>query len=53
MIAELWTPFTNVCKDFIGDRYGDKAGIVPSNADYACQMHENLVDEMFWWFNTI
>ncbi len=48
-IAELWTPFTNVRKDFIGDRWGEKGGVVPRNADYACQMSHDLNEEMFWW----
>ena len=52
-IAELFTPFTDVCKDFLGDRWGENGGGVPRDADYACQMSHDIPEEMFWWINTI
>jgi len=35
---ELKFPFTNICKDFIGDRYFDFMDILPCNIDYVCNV---------------
>lgn len=38
---ELFVPFTNVEKSFIGDRYGEYMDKPPSNCDYICQFHDD------------
>jgi predicted O-linked N-acetylglucosamine transferase (SPINDLY family) len=39
--AETLLPFTDFCKDFVGDRYGEYALAVPEDADYACQIPDH------------
>lgn len=60
--AEFWTPYTNVVKDFKGDRWGEFApGMakvpdpncppgVPRDADYVCQIRE---ESPCWWLDEI
>jgi hypothetical protein len=38
---ETLLPFTDVCKDFVGDRYGEFARWVPEEADYGCQIPDD------------
>jgi len=35
--------FTNVCKDFVGDRYSEDDNNVPEGADYVCQAPSNWI----------
>ncbi len=37
---EFMLPFTDVRKDFVGDRYGEYLQWVPEDADYGCQIPE-------------
>jgi hypothetical protein len=37
---EMLLPFTQVRKDFVGDRYGEYVQWVPEDADYGCQIPE-------------
>jgi hypothetical protein len=36
--AEYTLPFTHVCRDFTGDRYGEFRLRIPGYADYACEV---------------
>jgi hypothetical protein len=40
-------PYTEVHKDFIGDRYGDYLDYIPDKVDYACQ---SWVPQLRDWF---
>jgi len=40
-LIEVLLPFTNVCKDFIGDRYSEFGEWVPEDADFGCQIPES------------
>jgi len=56
--AEFWTPYTNINKEFYGDRWGEfapgmarvpdfsKPAGVPKNADFVCQVFE---ESPCWW----
>jgi hypothetical protein len=41
LAIETVLPFTDVRKDFIGDRYGEYMSWLPEDADYGCQIPED------------
>lgn len=38
---EYFLPFTEVCKDFVGDRYGEVGKLPQYSIDYACQWNSD------------
>ena len=46
-LIETMFPYTEVHKDFIGDRYGDYLDYIPDKVDYACQ---SWVPQLRDWF---
>jgi hypothetical protein len=48
-LAEDYLPFTNIVKDFVGDRWGESNIEPPRNADYATQMQN---PNHCWWLQT-
>lgn len=43
-----WLPYS-VNKSFVGDRYGENNGKIPTGVDYACQIENN--NQCWWLFN--
>jgi hypothetical protein len=46
-LPEHRLPFDRICKDFIGDRYGDMGMDIPVNADYATNVTPETVQKWF------
>lgn len=37
-------PYTNIHKNFIGDRYGETGDMIPDGVDFSCQTSSNMIN---------
>ena len=51
VMHETALPFTNVTKDFLGDRFGEDEAAVPADADFATQVPAQREAPYYWWLN--
>lgn len=48
---ETALPFTNVPKEFMGERFGEDEPPIPAGADYAAQVPSQREPNYYWWLN--